>query len=173
MWWGSVCVDLSIFPLLCCNRFHGCAKHYIFLFSSRSVYGGFSLVDCSPCLLVWRCPIFLFLDFSRCFLMSFSMRPGQVLGKSCLVALRRLAVGMKSDTWRYCVSSGLVVWSRMSFSTTSDCCVSKETSQVLICLFLVPLAISCTFFKLAFLDFWVWLCIHNHIRLPMILVGLF
>ena len=49
------------------------------------------------------------------------MRLGQVLRKPGLIALSRLAVvGIKSTAWKYCASSGLVVWTIMLFSTISD-----------------------------------------------------
>ena len=38
---------------------------FVLLLSSRSVSGGFSLVDFSHCLLTQMCPIIVFLDFSR------------------------------------------------------------------------------------------------------------
>ena len=52
-----------------------------FLLSSRCVSGRFSLVDCIPYLLVRKYPIVMFLDFSIFFLISFSVRPGQVFSK--------------------------------------------------------------------------------------------
>ena len=76
---------------------------FVLLLSYRSVSGGFSLVDYSPCPLICRCKIVMFLDFSGCFLISFSLRPGQVFWKPCLIALRRRAVvGMKSAALTYC-----------------------------------------------------------------------
>ena len=117
------------------------------ILSSRSVSGGFSLVYCSPCLIMWRCPIVVFINFTIWFLMSFYVRPGQVSRKSCLVALSRIdAVGLKSATRRYCASYGLVVWSIMLFTTTSDCCVSRVTSQITVLLFLVNFIICCSLF---------------------------
>ena len=86
------------------------------IFYSRYVSGGFSLVDCNPCLLLCRCPIVVFLDFSRCFLMSFSVRPGHVFRKSCLIALRRLAVvGMKSSACKY--------WASYVLKFMPECCL--------------------------------------------------
>ena len=36
---------------------------FVFILSSRSVSGGFSMVDCVPFLIVGRCPIVVFIDF--------------------------------------------------------------------------------------------------------------
>ena len=53
--------------------------------------------------------------------MIFSMRPGQVFRKHCLIALRRLEVfGLKFASLRYCSSSGLVVFNRFLFATISS-----------------------------------------------------
>ena len=81
-----------------------------FFFYSKSVSGDFSLVDCSPCILMFRCTIVVFLNFSKCFFMSFSVRPVHFFRKPCLIALRRLAVvGLKSAACKYWASSGLEV----------------------------------------------------------------
>ena len=117
------------------------------LLFSKSIYGGFSLVYCSPCLLMFRFLIVVFLYFSRCFLVSFSVRPGQVFRKPCLIDLRRIyVVGLKSAAWRYCNRSGLVLWSRILFYVASDYFVSWGTPQIPVFLFLVPLSFSCPFF---------------------------
>ena len=66
------------------------------------------------------CPIVVLVDLSICFLITFSVRACHILRKPFLIAFMRLAfVGLKSTAWRYCASSGLVVWSRMSFATIS------------------------------------------------------
>ena len=84
--------------------------------------------------------------------MRFYLRPGQVLRKPCLIALKRLSVfRLKIAVWRYCDSSGLVVCSRMSFATVYDCFVSRGTSHIPVCLFLVPLLFVVHFFGLKFL----------------------
>ena len=91
--------------------------------------------------------IVVLLDFSRSFLMRFSVRLGQFFTKHRLIALRRLAViGLKCAACRYCDSFGLFVWSRMLFTTVSDCCVYRGTYHILVCLFLVYFIISCQFF---------------------------
>ena len=78
------------------------------------------MVYCSHFILVCRCNIFVLLYFSRCLLVIFSVRPGQVFREPCLVALRSLdAVGMKISELSYCASYGLVVYSRMLFVTAS------------------------------------------------------
>ena len=84
---------------------------FIFILSSRYVSGSFSLVDFNLCLLMCRCTIVVFLDLSRCFLISFSMITGQVFRKTCLIVLIRLAVvGPKSAACKYLASSGFEVF---------------------------------------------------------------
>ena len=107
----------------------------------------FSLFDFSPCILVCRCPIIVFLDFSRCFLMIFSMRPGHVFRKPCLVALRKLAVvGLNSAACKYWDSSSLDICAIMLFTTVCDCWVPKGIFYIPVVLFLVPLIIYFPFF---------------------------
>ena len=131
------------------------------------------MVDFRPCLLVYRCPIVVFLRFSRCLLISFSVRSGHVFGNAWFIALMRLAVvGMKISACRYYDSSGLFVCTRILFFTSSDCCVSRVTSHIEVFLFLVPLIISCQFFWTDIFCVLVWWFIHCHIRILMILVGL-
>ena len=116
---------------------------FVLILSSGSVSGVFSLVDCNPCLLLFRCPIVVFIDFSRCFLISFSVRPGQVFRKPCLIALSILSVVvLKSATCKYCSSSDFEVCSRMLFTTFSEYCGPRGTSHIHVFLFLVPLIIS-------------------------------
>ena len=105
------------------------------------------MADYSTCLLICRFLIFIFIDILICLLVSFYVITGQVFREPFFIALSRLAdVGMKSDAWRYCASSGLVVWSRMLFARTSDFVVSKGNSHIPVCLFLVPFIIFCPFF---------------------------
>ena len=105
------------------------------------------MVYCTPCLLMCRCPIFLLLDFSRCFLISFSVRPGQVFRKTCLISLRRLdVVGLKIAACNYWDSSGFEVCVRMLFTKFSDCCGPRGTSHIPVFLFKAPLIISSQFF---------------------------
>ena len=105
------------------------------------------MVDSNPCLLMCTCPIVVFLDFSRCFLISFSVRPGQVLRKPCLISLRILAlVGSKSAACKYCDSSGFEVCARTLFTSFSYCFGPRGTSHIPVFLFLVPLNISSPFF---------------------------
>ena len=76
------------------------------------------MIDFSPCLLMCRCPIVIFITFYICFFINTSMRPVQVLRKPCFITLRRTIVfGLKSAAWKYCAGSGLVVWARILFST--------------------------------------------------------
>ena len=94
---------------------------FVLILSYRSVSGGFSLVDCSPCLLMFRCPIVVLLDFSICFSIIFSVRPCHIFRKFCLVALKRFAVvGLNSAACKYCASSGFDVFAIMSFVPASD-----------------------------------------------------
>ena len=123
---------------------------FVLIFYSKSVPGGFYLVDCSSYLLMCRCPMVLFLYFPRCFLMS-SVRPVRVFRKPCLIASRRIAVvGLKSAACKYWTSSGFEVYSRMFFTTFYDCCVPRGTSHIPVFLFLVPLII---YFPLFWIEF--------------------
>ena len=101
---------------------------------------------CYPCLLMYKCPIVVFLDLSRCFLISFSVRPVQVFRKPCLISLRRLAVvGLKSAACKYLASSGFEVCARMLFTTFSDCCGPRGTSHISVFLFLIPFILPSPF----------------------------
>ena len=88
---------------------------FVLILSSRSVLVVFYLFGCNPYLFMCKCRIVVFLDFSRCFLISFSVRPGRVFRKPRLVALRRPAVvGLKISAYKYLASSGIEVF--------SECC---------------------------------------------------
>ena len=128
------------FPFFSCARVYSFSKHYIvLLLYSRSVSGCFSLVDVTPCLLMCRCPIFVFLDFSRCLLISFLVRPGHVFRNPCLVVLMRLVVvGMNSAACKYCASYDFDVCAIMLFITAAGCWVFRGTSHIPVSLFLVP-----------------------------------
>ena len=105
------------------------------------------MVDFNPILLMLRCPIVLFLDLSRRFLMNFSVRLGQVFRKPCLIALMILAVvGINSAACKYWDSSGSEVCAIMLFTTFSDCCGPRGTSHIPVFLFLVSLIISSPYF---------------------------
>ena len=93
------------------NQGQSFSKHYISFYLVFQVWiWRFYLVDCSTCLLMCSCPIVVFLGFSRCLLMSFSVRPGQVTRKPCLISLRRIdVVGLKSYACKYCAVTGLVL----------------------------------------------------------------
>ena len=120
---------------------------FVLILSYSSVSGGFSLVDCNPFILVCRCTIVLFLDLSRCFLISFSVIPGQVFRKPYLIDLRRLdVVGLKSAACKYWASSGFEVCAIMLFTTFSDCCGPRITPHIPVSLFLAPFIISSPFF---------------------------
>ena len=80
---------------------------FVLHLSSRYIYGGFSLVGCSPCILMCEFPIVVFIYFSIFLFINPSVRPGKLLRKPSLIALRRLvAVGLKRVAWRYYASSG-------------------------------------------------------------------
>ena len=115
-----------------------------FLLYSRSVSGGFSLVDFIPCLLMCKCPIVVFLDFYRCLLISFLVRLGHIFRYPCLMALMILAVvGLNSAACEYCDSSGFDAWPIILLITAAGCWVSRVTSHISVFLFLVPLMIYC------------------------------
>ena len=119
---------------------------FVVILSYRSVSRGLSLVDCNPFLFVCKCPIVVFLGLSRCLLISFSVRYGQIFRKPCLIALRRLAVvGLNISACTYLASSGFEVCYRILFTTFSSCCVSRGTSHIPVFFFLVPLIISSPF----------------------------
>ena len=146
---------------------------FVLILSFRYVSGGFSLVGCNPCLLMCGCPIFLFLYFSRCFLIIFSLGPVQVFRKLCLIAFRRIAVvGLKSDACKYWDSSGFEVCARMFLPHFLIVVDPGELPTFLY---------SCFWYLWLFLlhsSGWTFLvclvlwCIHHHIELPMILMGL-
>ena len=70
---------------------------FVFLLSIRSVYGTFFLVGYTPFLFIFRCPIVLFMDLPKCFLVRLSYSPGHYFRKPCLVSFRRIVlVGLNS-----------------------------------------------------------------------------
>ena len=74
--------------------------------------------------------------------MSFSVRPGHVFRKPCLIDSRRLpVVGLKSAACKYLASSGFGVCARMLFTNFSDCCVPRGTYHIPVFFFMVPLII--------------------------------
>ena len=115
---------------------------FVVIFSSWSVSGGFSLVGFSPFILVFRCLIFIFIDFSRCFLISFSVRLNQVFRKPCLIELGILAVvELKSSACKYWTSYVFEVCAIILFTAFSDSRGPRGTSNIFVFLFLVPLII--------------------------------
>ena len=74
MRWGSVRIDLNNFSsfVVLGSKVVQNTTFFLLLYY-RSVSGGFSLVGCSPCLLMCKCPIAVFLGFLRYFLMRFSV----------------------------------------------------------------------------------------------------
>ena len=106
---------------------------FVFHLSSGTVSGGFFLVDYSPFLLMCRCPIVVFIDISICIFINHSVRPGHVLRKPSLIALRGLVIsGLKSVSCQYCASSSLVVWDRILFGTIFIVMYPVELSTLLL-----------------------------------------
>ena len=74
---------------------------------------------------------------------GFSVRPGHVFRKPCLIALGLLAVvGPNIAECKYRASCGLDVCDIMLFTTVSDCWFSRGTSRIPVILFLAALIIS-------------------------------
>ena len=90
--------------------------------SSMSISGGFYMVDCSPFILMFSCPIVVFIDFQDSTLMIFSARPGYVFRNPFLMALTRTSIdGLNIDACKYCASYGFDVCTRMLFVTAASC----------------------------------------------------
>ena len=120
---------------------------FVLILSSRYLSEGFSLVYCNPCILLCGSPIVVFINLSCCLFISFSLRPGQVFRKPCLIALRILdIVGPKSAACKYWASYGFEVCTRMLFTTFSDCCGPRGIFHIPVFLSLVPLIIYFPFF---------------------------
>ena len=176
MLWGSVCIDVSkIYPPLLFQVpwlykiIHFSCSFLIILYLVVSLWLVTVLVFSFE-----DVPLLCSFIFSICFVMSFSVRPGQFFRKPLFIALGSIAVfGLKNTAYNYCDSSGLFVWVRMLFTTVSDCCVSKGTSHITVCLFLVDFIISCPLLRTN-ISCLSSLMVHtsSH-KILMILVGLF
>ena len=95
---------------------------FILILSSRYVSRVFSLVECSPCVLMYRCPIVVLLDFLICLLMICLVRPSHLFRNPYLIVLVRLdVVGMNSDACKYCDSVCFDVLSIMLLITADGC----------------------------------------------------
>ena len=95
MWWWSIRIDLIKISLLNCTRVHGCTKHNIFfILSYRSLYVCLSLVYCSFCLLVCRCPIVMLLDF-------FKILIDDLFCEAC-ISLQETLLGWLEEAWCHC-----------------------------------------------------------------------
>ena len=89
------------------------------------------------------------------FLGDFSVRPGHVFIKPCLITLRIVAVvGLKSSACEYWASYGFEVSSRILFTTFSDCCGPRGTYHIPVFLCLFTLIISSPFF-------WMKICLSS------------
>ena len=103
--------------------------------------------DYNPCILLCRFPIVVILDFSRCFLIRFSVKPSQVFTEPYLITLIRTAVfGMNSATRKFLASSGFKFCSRILFTKFSDCCCPRGTFCIPVILLMVPSIISSPLF---------------------------
>ena len=84
--------------------------------------------------------------FIEVFLDDFSVMPGHVFSKPCLISLRILSVvGLNSAACKYWVSYGFEICARMLLTTFSYFCGSRGTSHIPVFLFLVPFIISSPF----------------------------
>ena len=88
---------------------------------------------------MWRCTIVVFIYFSKFLLIDTFLRPVHVLRKPFFIDLRRIvAVGISSFAWKYYANYGLVFWYIILFTTGFYFCGARLTSQIPVCLFLVP-----------------------------------
>ena len=112
-------VRLGIFRIIWRQSFTSCvvlwstaAKKTIFFLQlySRYVSGVVFLIDYSPCCFMCRCPIIVFIYFSRWFLINPYVMPGYVLRKTLFITLRKLVVfGLNRVEWKYCDNNVFVV----------------------------------------------------------------
>ena len=103
----------------------------------------------------------------------FSISTFHIFRKPCLISLRRLSVvGMKSAACKYWASSGFEVCARILFTKFSDCCVPRGTSQIPVFFFWLLWLFLLRYSGLTFLICLSWWCIHHHITLLIILMGL-
>ena len=146
---------------------------FVLIFSSKSVSGCFSLVSCSPCIIMCRYPIVVFTDFSRWLLMIFIWGPNTSSGNFDWLPLGELL----QLVWKVLhVNTGLFIVLKF----VPECCLPNFMIVV------SPGALP-TFQSSCFCSLWlfiyhssgltsivclVWLCIHNNIELLMILMGL-
>ena len=146
---------------------------FVLIFSFGYVSGGFRLVDCNTCLLMCRCPIFLFLDFSRVFFITFSVRPGQVFMKPFLNALKRLyVVGLNIAACKYWASYGLKCVPEYFLPRFLVVVALGVLLTVLSSCFWSVLLFLLHFFGWKVLVCLLWWSIHHHIEPPMILMVL-
>ena len=109
-WKVSTQVGVKFSFLRCTSVRCSAEKSLILNLSFRYVSKRFFMVDCSPCRLIFRCPIVVLIDFSICLVINPSVRSSHVLRKLILIALISLVfLGLKSVACKYCDSYGLVV----------------------------------------------------------------
>ena len=123
----------------------------VLLLSLRSVSISFFLMDYTPCLFMWRCPIVVLMELSGCFMMNLSYRPGYDFRKLCLMAFISLVlVRINIAAWYYLASSCLVAWASTFCSAamfSSLCGVFyMGNSHMLLWWFLYPIRSFCPFF---------------------------
>ena len=158
-----------------CAIVHSCAIHYIgfdLVFQvciRRFLFGWLQPLSSHVQVFHYFIPWFL-----KVFLDEFSMRPGHVFRKSCLIDLRIIAlVGLKSAAHKYWASYDFGFCARMLFTTFPDCYVPRGTSHITVFYFWWLWWFLLHSYILKFLAFLVWWCIHHHIRTLMLLMGLY
>ena len=176
MWWVSALIDLrKSFPSLAVIGSTVVQNIiYFLLLYSRYVSGGFSLVDFSPSLLIFRCKIVVFVDFKD----TSWWASLWVLDKSSGNLVWLPWVGLLLLGWkvRHEDTVSVLAWlsgpefylsQLMIVVYPGELPTLKFACSCCLLLFLVNI------FGVIFISFLVWWCIHNHIRLPMVLVRLF
>ena len=144
MWWVSVLTDTSQSHLQF-TWVRGSAENYIFLhFSFMYVSRSFSLVYSCTFLLVCMFPIVVIIDLPYASLLTPLWGLAKSWGHLFILPWGDLLLSGYA-------SSDLVVWSRMLFTTIYDCCVSRGTYQIPVCLFLVHFIICFPFLDWHFL----------------------
>ena len=120
-----------------------------------------------------RCTIVVFLDFSRCFLMSFSVTSDHVFRKPCLIASSRLTeIGLKVLHVKTVL---VLVWMFVTECYLPQFLFVMSPGALLTFQFTCFWCVWLFLFHssgLTFLVCLVWWWIHHHIKLLMILMGL-
>ena len=148
MWWGRICIDLINPPLFLCTKVHGCTKQYIcFALVFQVCILGF--------LSGWLQPLSSHVKVSHCRVnLFFKMILDEVFCEAWIVLQETLFDYIEEDCccWagKICMKVLWQFWfscpGHNFLSTSSDCCVSRGTSNIPVCLFLVTFIISCPLF---------------------------